>query len=84
MKLTPHTPGGYLGAEQVDANGPSAETWGIPAVDGGSDSPGAPSPPRGPEAAKQAQFAVLMCAFCCLELPHALSCEPGQRPQSKL
>lgn len=41
-------------------------------------------PPRGPEAAKQAQFAVLMCAFCSLQLPHTLSCELGQRQQNKL
>lgn len=39
--------------------------------------------PRGPEAAEQAQFAVLIRAFCRLEVPHTLSCEQGQRLQRK-
>lgn len=41
-------------------------------------------PPRGLEAAKQAQFAVLMGAFGCLEPPHTLFCEQGHRQQKRL
>lgn len=73
------SPKGRLGAEQPGGwHRPSPETGGSPAAGGGKGTL-CTWASRGPGRCQQAQFAVLMCAFCCSEPPPR---SPGSRAGS--